>query len=225
MGTSKSYLPKVTKHTTQTKLNITKTITAGEIGNQKRIARIVNSFRESLAKDPSGLKNGNYIGAISAIGGAIASISSSSANGYIDQKYSDDERKSIKSPQDLFNRIILNEEYLTELEKANVLDAISQTLVDMNINKLEDLDSINCDLFFKTFLVNLIYSLFISSYYEHIDEKTNSPKETQDLCKEIKQYIEGKILSDNSLSVDLMNNQNKVYEVANGVVDEVLSLL
>lgn len=225
MGTSKSYLPKVTKNTTQTKLNITKTIKCGELNNPNGLSKIVNSFKQSLAEDSAGLKKGNYSGAISIIGGVVAAISSSGIGGFVDSQFGDNEKALIQSPQDLFNAVIRNEGYLTEFEKANVLDAVSRTLADLSINELEDLDSIDCDLFFKTFIVNLIYSLFLSSYYEHIDKKTTNPKKTDYLCREIKTYIEGKILSDNALTENLINNQTKIDEYAKSVVDEVLALL
>ncbi len=225
MGTSKSYLPKVTKNTTQTKLNITNSIKHSGEKNQESLIKIVNSFKNSLAEDPSGLKNGNYASAISAISGIIAAISSSSVGGYVNSQLNDNDRYSIQSPQDLFNNAIRNNDYLTEFEKSNVLDAVSLTLENLKIDELEDLNLVNCDLFIKTFLLNLIYSLFISSYYEHINSKTNNPKETQSLCLDIKQYIEGRIMAENAITIELINNQSKMDEYARNVIDEVLSLL
>lgn len=225
MGTSKSYLPKVTKNTTQTKLNITNMIKSGGLNDSNGLARIVNSFKHSLSEDSAGLKKGNYGGAISVISGVVSAISSSSIGGYVNSRFSDNEKSLIQSPQDLFNAVIRNEEYLTEFEKANLLEAIARTLEDLHIDELADFDSIDCDLFFKTFIANLIYSLFVSSYYEHIGKKTANPEKTNNLCREIKTYIEGRILSDNALSVKLMNDQTKMDEYAKSVIDEVLSLL
>lgn len=225
MGTSKSYLPKVTKNTTRTKINITNAIKNGTENQIEGIKKVVSSFKISQGNDLFGVKNNNYVQALSTIGRVISSISSLGIGMFADQFRDKYDVEQIKTPRELFNKIIQDEEYLYELEKANILSAVGTTLDEMNILDFESLNSIDCDLFFKIFIKELIYSLFVSSYFAHVSNKTKNPKVANEFCEEVKKYIEGRLLQDDRFVVDLINNEHVMKEYVEKIIEEVLSLL